>query len=414
MMSRKVQMALLLTCLGWAGCTERGLEMKEGGRAPGKILTVDSAGDSGRHVTLELDLNDKVHMVYTDQTNKSLKYVTQSSAGFAISTVDDTCLDCSYSSMKMDAANEPHVIYYNGSNKTLTYAYRNNQGKWLMEPIEWGQGTGMGAQLLIDESGSLHALYYSGDGYLKHAWRILRSPNQLAQIKRDALKAAKARATAKARRDRKRGKKGGESSDVVVADPPVGLWGNERVDKANGSEKVQISFVRQPNERLAASYLHWSGLSSELRLAVQEEDGQWGTEVVAFERNPGKSSALFFTSTGEPRVIFREARKDRLVLAESSMEGWKITALLPKAYNLALARDATHNLIVAYEKMDGQDPRKGHLCMAWRKSGLWTHFVVDPGRGSGSYLSAALTAAGVPIVAYFEERNKTLKVFIGE
>ena len=413
MMNRKIPMMLLFTCLCWAGCSERGLEMKEGARAPGKILTVDSVGDSGRHVTLELDLNDKVHMVYTDRTHKALKYVTQSSAGFAISTVDDTCLGCSYSSMKMDAANEPHVIYYNGTSKTLTYAYRN-QGKWKLESIEWGQGTGMGAQLLFDESGSLHALYYSGDGYLKHAWRVVRSSEQLVQIKREALKAAKTKAQAKARRDRKQGKKGTGPSKIVVADPPVGIWGNERVDKANGSEKVQISFVRQPNERLAASYLHWSGLSSELRLAVQGEDAQWSTEVVASEYNPGKSSSLFFTSAGEPRVIFREARKDRLVLAEPSMEGWKITGLVSEAYNLALAHDATHNLIVAYERMNGQDPRKGHLCLAWRKGGLWTHFLVDPSQGSGSYLSAALTATGVPIIAYFEERNKTLKIFIGK
>ena len=408
MISTRIGMVLVFGGLCALGCSESGLKMKDGGRLAGKILTVDSSGDAGRHVTLRLDLNDKAHMVYTDEANQALKYVTQSSAGFAMSTVDDSCKNCPYSGLEMDANNEPHVIYFNESNKTLTYAYRRDN-QWMKEPVEWGQGNGMGAQLLFDEAGGLHALYYSGDGYLKHAWRVVRTAEQLAELKRDALKAARE----KARRDRKRGKKVPGPSALRVDEPPVGIWGNERVDKANGSEKVQISFVRQPNERLAASYLHWSGLSSELRLAVQGEGGQWSTEVVAFEDNPGKSSALFFTSTGEPRVVFRQARKDRLALAESSLEGWEAKVLLSDAYNLSLARDATFNLILAYEKQSGQDPRKGHLCLAWRKSGLWTHYVVDSSPGSGSYLSAALTAAGIPMVAYFEERNKTLKLFVG-
>ncbi|MBN2493175.1 MAG: hypothetical protein JXR96_01185 [Deltaproteobacteria bacterium] len=395
-------------CLMATACSQ-GVAMKDGGKAKGKILTVDS-GDVGYHVTMELDLEDRAHMVYYDKKNQSLKFVSQSSAGFAISVVDDACERCLYATLKMDGDNEPHLAYYSDSTQTLTYAYRQ-QGRWKKEPIEWGKGTGMGARLLFDSDQLLHALYYSGDGYLKHAWRVRRSPEEMERLRREALEKAR-RLDKKAKRKSSTGSAG--ASTPQLAEPAEGFWGSERVDKANGSEKVQISFVRQPSGRLATSYLHWSGLSSELRIAMQAEDGSWSTEVAAFEDNPGKSSALFFTPGGEPHVVFREARKDRLAMAETSIEGWKAEPLVPDAYNMSIDVDASLNLLVAYEKLSGRDPRKGHLCMAWRRDGSWFRYEVDTARGSGSYLSAGLTNSGTPVIAYFEETNKSLKLFVGE
>ncbi len=384
----RIGMWTTVTCLV-AACSQKGVEMKAGGRAKGRILTVDNSGDAGHHVAMDLDGNDQVHLVYYDRKNQALKYVRHSAAGFSTETVDDTCKHCLYATIRVTGGFEPHIAYYSDLTQTLTYAYRKGR-EWKKESIEWGRGTGMGVRLQFDDKLQLHALYYSGDGYLKHAWRV---PNQAAA---EAKKKPK-------------GKKGADARES-----PEGIWGSDRVDKANGSEKVSISFIRQPGGRFAASYFHWSGLSSEVRVALQGEDGTWATEVVAHEHSPGKSSAIFFNRQGEPRVLFREALKDRLSIAELGVEGWKVTPLVPDAYNMSLAIDGTYNLLLGYEKMSGRDPRKGHLRMAWRRDWKWHEYEVDPTPGSGSYLAAGLTATGSPILAYFEESTKSLKLFIGD
>jgi len=367
-------------------CTESGIAMNKGGPAPGQVITVDNSGDAGQFVSMDIDVNDHVHLVYYDKKNQSLKYVQWSRQGLAADVIDDSCRRCLFATVKVSGKGEPHVAYYSDSTQTFTYAYRSDQG-WKRESIEWGAGTGMGARLLVDDSYTLHALYYSGDGWLKHAWRVKKKP-------------ASAR-PAKGKHTKKK-------------EEPEGLWGNERVDKANGSERVQISFVTAPDGRLAASYLHWSGLTSQLRLAERQADGTWKSQVVAREHNPGKSSALFYDEQGQPRIIFRQAMKNRLCLAEFSGQEWKVSPLVPDAYNMALAMDAGGNLLLAYEHLTGRDPRKGHLRYALRRVSQWTMYTVDTTPGTGTHLDAVFTSNSVPVIAFYEESGHSLKLYTGK
>jgi hypothetical protein len=385
--------ALILAVVGLclASCTAPA-PLQDAGRAPGKILTVDNSGDAGYHVTLDVDVDDGVHLVYFDKQHGRLKYLRHgATAGLAEQIVDDACKSCLYPAIRVTSPDEPHILYYNDATQTLTYTYRQGNA-WAREAVEWGKGTGMGANLLVDGEHRLHALYYSGDGYLKHAWRV---PNPEA------------------------GKPTAPSSRAKPGDPPPlpqpeGLWASERVDRANGSEKVVIGFARQASGRLAASYLHWSGLTSELRVASQAEDGAWSTDVAARENNPGKVSALYLAPDGSPRVIYREGLKDRLMRAEFDLEGWKHQLLASDAYNLSLATDSVGHLVLAYQRMRGPDVRKGHLRMAVKGDRGWADFLVDDTPGSGSYLAAGLTASGRPVVAYFNEAQRVLKLFLGK
>ncbi len=380
-----------LALAGLVSCTSsKGVKMSSGGHAKGRILTVDNSGDAGYHVAMDLDTEDRAHLVYFDKASGVLKYVKQTSAGFSSEVVDGMCKRCLFATIRISGNDEPHIAYYSDANQTLTYVYKHG-GIWKKESIEWGRLTGMGVQLLFDDAGGLHALYYSGDGFLKHAWRTEN----------------------KKYRSKKR-KSSPKSNSTPADEQPAGIWGNERLDKANGSEKVQICFTKQPNGRFAASYFSWSGLSSEVRIALQGEDGKWKTQVVSSTDNPGKSSALFFDRNGEMKVVFREARKDRLSLAEKTPSGWKIIPLVQDAYNMSLDVDGVFNIVLAYEKMDGADARKGHLRMATRTDFAWYDFGVDEEKGSGSYLAAALTTLGQPIVAYFSESSRSLKLFVGE
>jgi hypothetical protein len=387
-----VRFFLVILFFMLVGCEEKFVQMKEAGQARGKTLVVDDSGDAGQYVSMDVGPNDLARLVYYDKKNQKLKFAEQKDSGVALETVDDTCNQCLFANIELDAKGESHVAYYSDTTQMVTYAYKK-EGVWKHESIEWGKGSGMGLRFLFDGKQQLHALYYSGDGFLKHAWRVL---------------AKDAKSVENRVAERARGKGGPE-------EPPEGIWGTEQVDKANGSEQVLISFIRKPRGGFAASYLHWSGLSSELRLATQEgEQGDWSVDVVARENNPGKSSALVFTDAQEPMVLFREALKDRLMLTRFSEKGWSAIPLLPRAYNMAVESDSHGNLLLAYEKVPGNDPRKGILQMAIRKEGMWLHYVVDGKPGSGSHIDVAWTSTQQPRVAYYEESKHTLKLFLGD
>lgn len=370
-----------------SACTEKRIKVAGGGQAKGKIIIVEEKNQAGQYVAMGVDSRDKVHMVYFDKQNQALKYAVEAEDGFSKEFVDKSCKRCLYGAIAVDKDANAHLAYYSDASKTLVYAYKKD-GEWQKEPIEWGDGIGMGARLLFDHEGKLHVLYYSRDGYLKHAWKLYPEA-----ISKDGKKIS------------------GSEKTIETKDT---FWKSERIDKANGSDRVQISFKRQPKDRLAASYFHWSGFDSDLRVAIEGLYDTWTIETVAIEQNPGKSSSLFFTPKGEPRVIFREARKDRLSFAEPTKDGWESKALVENAYNMALASNDKGEILVAYLKMPGTDPRKGKLCSLLYKNGKWTRFDVDAEDGSGTYLDAALTKSAKPLIAYYEDHSQSLKLFVGQ
>ncbi len=376
-----------LGMVAMSACFDRKIDVVEGGRADGKILVVEEGAQAGLYVALDIDNQEHVHMVYFDKKSQVLKYATQTGEGFEKDVVDPSCVRCLFGTIAVDKDARPHLAYYSDAEKTLIYA-RKVEGAWHRESIEWGDGIGMGAKLLFDHQGGLHALYYSQDGYLKHAWRSTGKP--------------------KAVKDKtKPGSKVSSLSSLFS-------WENERIDKANGSDRAQISFRRQPKGRLAASYFHWSGFDSELRVALEGLYDTWTIEVVEVENNPGKSSSLFFTPNGEPRIVFREARKDILSFGEPKKGGWKNRTLVENAYNMALASHDSGDILIAYLKMPGNDPRKGHLCAVRYSNESWSRFDVDTTSGSGTYLDAALTKQKKPVIAYYEDKTESLKIFVGK
>ncbi len=394
---------VFLVSLG-VGCTESGIDLKDGGQAKGAIHVLDGSGDAGQYVALALDKKDQVNLVYYDSKKKELNYQHHTASGITTEVIDATCDKCPYATILVDENGEPHVAYYSSAYQTLVYAYKKD-GTWKREPVEWGSGSGMGLRLLFDREGRLHALYYTGDGFLKHAWRVQRKPGE-------ALPNVPKRQRTKPGQDVSAG--GGKDRAAPPPEEPEGVWGDEQVDKAHGSEKVQISFVLQPNGRLAVSYLDWSAFSHQLKYAVQREDGSWTTEVVTQTNNPGKSSALFFSPTNDPQIIFREALKNRLSQATLTAKNWKIIPLFDEVYVMGLVVDPSSNLLIAYQRLRGSDPRKGELFLARRTNGVWTNYQIDDSPGSGSFLDIAVTAKSTPIIAYYEESNHQIKLFVGE
>lgn len=117
--------------------------------------TGDIAADSG--VSIAIDTKGFVHMSYFDSTNGNLKYATNASGSFAVSTIDnDANTIGEYSSIAIDADNVVHVVYYDQTDSDLKYA-TNASGSFVASTIySSGDDVGSYASIAIDHDGYLH------------------------------------------------------------------------------------------------------------------------------------------------------------------------------------------------------------------------------------------------------------------
>ena len=73
-------------------------------------LTIESGG-VGRYNSIATDSNKKVHISYYDETNRDLKYATNSSGSWVTTTIDSTGSVGGYTSIAIDSNNKAHISY---------------------------------------------------------------------------------------------------------------------------------------------------------------------------------------------------------------------------------------------------------------------------------------------------------------
>jgi len=120
------------------------------------IETVDSAGNVGGCPSLALDVLDRPHISYDDDTNWALKYARWTGSAWAIETVDSAGRLALWASLALDASGHPHISYYDSTNRALKYA-RWTGSVWAIETVDtdvWD------TSLAVDASGSPHISYY--------------------------------------------------------------------------------------------------------------------------------------------------------------------------------------------------------------------------------------------------------------
>jgi len=120
------------------------------------ISTVDTGGDVGAFSSIAVDSSNKVHISYEDQTNFHLKYATNASGTWVANTIDNVLNTGDFTSLKIDSTDRAHISYYNAG-WGLKYA-TNATGTWVTTIIEGGVGwyTSLG----VDSSRKVHISYY--------------------------------------------------------------------------------------------------------------------------------------------------------------------------------------------------------------------------------------------------------------
>lgn len=120
------------------------------------ISTIDSAGDVGRFVSLQVDPNrptaSKIAVAYEDTSKGTFKYAIQAGEGYRIETMDGTTKGAGgYVSMKFYDAGEtfePVATYYDADRGSLKYAVRGD-GVWNNTTIASRRRQGLYSKLAV-------------------------------------------------------------------------------------------------------------------------------------------------------------------------------------------------------------------------------------------------------------------------
>ena len=90
-----------------------------GGAIPSGII--DSNGDVGKFTSIAIDSNGFKHISYYDNTNDDLKYATDMTGSWVITSVDTSGSVGVHTSIAIDSNDGVHISYYDATNNDLKY-----------------------------------------------------------------------------------------------------------------------------------------------------------------------------------------------------------------------------------------------------------------------------------------------------
>lgn len=126
------------------------------------IEIVDSSGNVGQYSSIAIDKNDNIYISYYDSTNQDLKCAIKSGGVWNISTVDSIGDAGKYSSIAVDTAGIVHISYYDALNGYLKHAWRDIDGTWQTETVDFETSSDNGwyTSIALDSLNNPHISYY--------------------------------------------------------------------------------------------------------------------------------------------------------------------------------------------------------------------------------------------------------------
>jgi hypothetical protein len=143
--------------------------------------TIDSEVYDVEYTSIAIDSNNKVHISYYEYAC-DLKYATNASGSWVTSRIlhsDDVCWG-EYSSIAIDSNNKVHISHHqdepDGTYYALKYA-TNASGSWVMSTIDSGGDVGAYTSIAIDSNNKVHISYFDQtNADLKYATNACAPP----------------------------------------------------------------------------------------------------------------------------------------------------------------------------------------------------------------------------------------------
>ena len=128
------------------------------------VTVVDTTGDTGRWVSLQIDSQGNPHISYfffldsNDVPVGDLKYATRSGGVWTRQFVDTAGIVGEYTALELDTQANPHISYFDNTNQNLKYTRRSG-GIWTAETVESAGSVGAYTALALDSQNNPHIAY---------------------------------------------------------------------------------------------------------------------------------------------------------------------------------------------------------------------------------------------------------------
>lgn len=319
--------------------------------------------DTGKYVSLAIDVNNHLHVSYLDDSNESLKYAYYDGS-WTTETVDSDGVGA-YTSIAVESEDAlPQISYYDFFEGDLMYASPRTTGTWRIDRVDQSGNTGLYSSITLDSNDHPHIAYYDESaGDMKYAYYDGTSWN----------------------------------TERLYTTGNVGLW---------------PSIALTPDDLVRVSY--YSASAAELKYAAQDSDGDWPSTPTRLDeaRDVGKASSLNVDQFGRPQVTYLDDTRDDLYYAwfDAAQPKWVIGPLVSEdSVGLYSSIDTFGGVPqVAYYDSSAADLR-----LLRAQGSAWISETVDsPSSESvdaGLYASLRLTSAGNPRIAYYDSTNGDLK-----
>jgi hypothetical protein len=126
-----------------------------------EVTTIDASEGVGGYTSIATDSLNKVHISYYDYTNQDLKYATNASGIWVITTLDSVNDVGKYSSIAIDSIDKIHISYYDYTSRKLKYI-TNAAGNWISEEISNADNNCF-CSISMDSNDKCHICFLSGN-----------------------------------------------------------------------------------------------------------------------------------------------------------------------------------------------------------------------------------------------------------
>lgn len=316
-----------------------------------KTEVVDSTGNAGKHNSVAVDSTGKVHISYFDNTNQDLKYASGSFGSWAVSTVDSTGVVGEYNSL-VCVNDEVHIIYLDYSNNTLKHAMGIGTS-WTLEIA--AEDVGLGSALATF-NGKLYAAFISDDNKMYCA------------VKSNATWSL-------------------EEVDVSSA------YAKE-LDIAVSDGKLFISYI-DTTERV-------------LKVAARSSGGLWDAMIVdnTILVNTNSWPSATGDSAGQMHVTYYDFLNQDLCYATYNGSAWSLSKLDESGgvCSAMVSDDNNKQHIFYIDLVLAKTP----LSYITNSGAKWVATVVDEQGDVGEQSSIAVDADGFVHIAYYDDTNGSL------
>jgi hypothetical protein len=144
-----------------------------------QALTIDGQNQSGKYNALATDSQGRVHLAYANvgAQTAGIRYAVRDHGNWNVESIEDIRDAGKYlgagASVAVDKNDNPHVVYANNTDRSIRYAVRNGKS-WILEKV-----ADIRRPVYVDryaiavtEDGIPYIAYYDGgSGELRVAWR---------------------------------------------------------------------------------------------------------------------------------------------------------------------------------------------------------------------------------------------------